>query len=369
MRFYTKADLPSPCAVRDLWQEIREDTRPIVVYGTGNGADKLSAYLAEQGREIADFFASDGFCRGQSFHGRRVLSFGEIREKYDDFIILVAFGSTRREVLDTVYALDEEYTLRVPELPLAEKTLFDAAFYAAHYADIIAAYDLLADAISQSIFVSLILYRLSGRLSYLKNAVYTEDEGELLGLSSAKIAVDVGAYRGDTLTKWRAEAPSLSRVYAIEPDAKNFAKLLKVSEDMPFEVRPIHAAAYDVDGEATFMQSGNRNATLQKTDETASFQHRATPVQTVRIATVVGEDTPDLIKFDTEGAEAASLRGSASLISRAAPNLLVSAYHKSQDIFSLLLLLAEEYPSLYRYYLRRIECIPGWEINLLAVKQ
>jgi peptidoglycan/xylan/chitin deacetylase (PgdA/CDA1 family) len=51
----------------------------------GNGADKILDVLDAHGITVSDFFASDGFVRGHSFHGKRVLSFSEIKEKYEKY--------------------------------------------------------------------------------------------------------------------------------------------------------------------------------------------------------------------------------------------------------------------------------------------
>ena len=59
---------------KDLWQYLAEAGKPIVMYGMGNGADKILAVCEAKGIEISDFFASDGFVRGHSFHGKKVLS-------------------------------------------------------------------------------------------------------------------------------------------------------------------------------------------------------------------------------------------------------------------------------------------------------
>ena len=79
---------------QDLWSYLEQTDKPIVMYGMGNGADKILERLDARNIEIADFFASDGFVRGHSFHGKTVLSFSEIKEKYPDFIILLSFAST-----------------------------------------------------------------------------------------------------------------------------------------------------------------------------------------------------------------------------------------------------------------------------------
>ena len=59
---------------KDLWQYLAESDKPIVMYGMGNGADKILSVCEAKGIEIKDFFASDGFVRGHSFHGKKVLS-------------------------------------------------------------------------------------------------------------------------------------------------------------------------------------------------------------------------------------------------------------------------------------------------------
>ena len=57
-----------PCRV-DMWDELAHETRPIMVYGMGNGADKLFARLEKYGVTPREVCASDGFVRGHSFRG------------------------------------------------------------------------------------------------------------------------------------------------------------------------------------------------------------------------------------------------------------------------------------------------------------
>ena len=92
----------------DLWHRLQDaarEGRPVVMYGMGNGADKILAVCEGYGIEISDFFASDGFVRGHAFHGKEVLSYSAMREKYRerglDPIVLLSFASSRPEVLDT----------------------------------------------------------------------------------------------------------------------------------------------------------------------------------------------------------------------------------------------------------------------------
>ena len=91
----------------DLWQYLALADKPVVMYGMGNGADKIIQVFDRYGITVSDFFASDGFVRGQTFHGKTVLSFSAIREKYTDFIIVVSFGSSLPDVLKNIYTLAE----------------------------------------------------------------------------------------------------------------------------------------------------------------------------------------------------------------------------------------------------------------------
>ena len=77
--------LPEYPCISDMWDELAEETRPVMVYGMGNGADKLFERLAEFNINVSDVFASDGFVRGHSFRGFRVKSFSEIKESYPEF--------------------------------------------------------------------------------------------------------------------------------------------------------------------------------------------------------------------------------------------------------------------------------------------
>ena len=79
-----------------------------------------------------------------------------------------------------------------------------------------------------------------------------------------------------------------------------------------------------------------------------------------------GGEKVDYIKYDVEGAEYEALTGSAGTIKRYSPELSVSVYHRSEDIFKLIIKLKSINPS-YRFYLRRQPCIPAWEINLYAI--
>ena len=134
----------------------------------------------------------------------------------------------------------------------------------------------------------------------------------------------------------------------------------------------------------TFQASGNRNAGIADTPAEArghilpSTNHnpyfgKTAEVPVTALDTVCADVLPggthlDYIKYDVEGAEAEALIGSRRIIERHTPALLVSAYHRSADLFRLPLLVHELNPR-YKLYLRRMAGVPAWDINLYAVTQ
>lgn len=353
----------------DLWEHLRSSDRPILLYGMGNGADKLIARLEAMGKSVADVFASDGFVRGQCFHGKRVLTYTEAVKKHETPMILVCFGTALPDVLATVFEIEKRESLYIPDMPIAGEDYFTAAFYRAYYEQFRAVYELLADTASKDLYASLLWYKLTGEPRFLRDAVATGDEEALLDYASMRCAVDVGAYRGDTLKEMLENAPQLQTVFALEPDIKNFKKLSAYAETVEGkEIRLFHAAAWHEEKLLSFASSGNRNATLEeKNAGTASFEHHTDIVNCVKIDDITHGRTLDYIKYDTEGAELAALMGSKEMIARSRPALRISAYHRSEDLFALPLWVWDTVGNSYEYYLRRRLSIPAWDIDLIAV--
>ena len=364
-----KASLPPQDIHTDLWKTLSSTNRPILLYGMGNGADKLIARLEGMGKSVSDVFASDGFVRGQHFHGKRVLSYSEAIEKYKNPIILVCFGTALPDVLGAVFQIEEQQELYIPDMPIAGDAYFTAEFYQEHYEEIKRACDLLEDDGSKELYASLLWYKLTGEARFLRDAVLTGDERELLRYGSMTCAVDVGAYRGDTLGEMLAHALQLKTVLAIEPDVKNFKKLSAyASTVVGKEILLFHAAAWHEHQHLAFAASGNRNATLdEKKAGTASCEHNTDTVECVKIDDITRGRNVNYIKYDTEGAEMAALEGSKEMIFQSSPTMRISAYHRSEDLFSLLLWLDAFAGDRYTYHLRRRLSIPAWDIELIAV--
>ncbi len=347
----------------DLFGRLTAEKRDILLYGMGNGADKIMAELERRGAHVAGVFASDGFVRGHSFHGMQVESYSRIKERYtrEDCVILLAFGSARPEVLTLFEQVDADYELLVPDMPVCGGPLFDAAFLAANRARIDAARELFADEESKRLYDKIIDFRLSGRLATLMEAVSAQNAWEILQRSPKTVRkiADFGAYTGDSAREAMARF-DLEHILAAEPDRRNFKKLSAWSESVTDCAVECHQVAVsDRVGEAEFDDSGNRNAGLC-TGRTHTTVPTATPDH------LLGGRAVDYIKYDIEGAEKEALNGSMQTIRAHRPALRIALYHRSADLFEIPLLLQRISPD-YKLYLTRERSVPAWDIDLVAV--
>ena len=362
---YKNFGLPEYPLGSDMWEELKNEKRPIMVYGMGNGADKLFERFELYGIKVSEVFASDGFVRGHSYRGYKVKSFSEIKESYPEFVIVLSFASNRQEVIDMLAEIDSAHDMYAPDMPVAGVAeYFDKDFYNAHYEDILLAYNSLVDEESRAIFTSVINYKLTGRIKYLLECYSERDEiYSLMPRENMEIAIDAGAYNGDTAREMICYFDSIKRIYALEPDKKTFKRLVRYSEaEGTNRVIPINSAAWSEDSRGVFFGSGNRNSTAVAT---ASYEHTEDEILMIKIDSVTTEKV-DYIKYDVEGAEREALIGSHRTITEYSPTLLVSLYHRSRDIFELINYIKNNYPD-YTLFLRRLRCLPAWEIDLICV--
>lgn len=380
----------------DLWHYLKSQAdsgRPILLYGMGNGADKIIAVCEAYGIPVADFFASDGFVRGHSFHGKVVLSFSQACEKYgaENMIVLLSFASSRPEVLETIQRVASACEMYIPDVPVCGTELFNAEFYESHLHEINAARALFADEESRRVYDGIIQYKLTGRMDILRTTESHPADAyrHILHSEEFLTVADLGAYNGDSIRDLRQYAPRLRNVIAMEPDRRNFRKLTEYATTLreagdTLTVHPVQAGAWSHTATLTFHGSGNRNAGLTDTPAEAKgnilpstadnpYFGKTAEVPVTALDTVAedifgGHTHIDYIKYDVEGAETEALLGSRAIIQRDAPALLVSAYHRSADLFRLPLLVRELNPD-YRLYLRRMAGVPAWDINLYAIQE
>ncbi len=362
---FTESNKMAEYIKQSLWERLQCHDKPIFLYGTGNGADKIIAALDMYNVALDGIFASDGFVRERSFHDFPVLSYTDVISKYgNDIIVLLAFGTTLESVRGFIEELDKRHELIIPDVPLYGGELFDRTYFDGHITELTAARSLFCDSTSVMLFDDVINFRLSGKMQFL---LRTEEQKETLeSLFSDKCIskiIDGGAFKGDSASMF-ADVLSPEVIYAVEADPKTFTKLRTYADsEEKCRIVPINAALSDYNGTVEYSSSGSRGAGEK------GKNHRAKnySVQCITLDTYFTDSNIDFIKLDIEGSEEEALRGGMELIKRCQPDMAVSLYHKTDDLFSLIFKIHELLP-LHKLYLRRVRCIPMWDVTLYAIK-
>ena len=120
-------------SVPSVWKELKNTTEPIIMYGTGNGADKVVDVLNELNIPLSGVTASSTFVRKRAFRGFQVMPIEHFEEIYDDFTLIITFGTSIPDVMENIYKLSERHTVLVPVVPVIGTEIFDRAFFTAHY--------------------------------------------------------------------------------------------------------------------------------------------------------------------------------------------------------------------------------------------
>ena len=345
---------------KDLWSYLKDENRPLVIYGTGDGADKIMDELERRGLEnlINGVFASPGFVReGRIFRDFKVESFEEVSTRLNDFIVLVAFGSPLPEVLGYVYSIEEKCEMYAPDVPVCGGEVFDLDFVKRNKDYLEKVYERLADEESRKCFKSLVNYKLSGRLEYLRNCEVTPDEADnLLGpFKENSSFIDLGAYRGDTLLRFTDMFPVFSSATAVEPERHSFKKLTECADNLSIPVTCVNALISDACGTAMITNSRGRGTRSSKTNT-------GHEIAKVTVDLLNDGKSAGFIKFDVEGSELEAIEGAKNTIQDQRPQMKIACYHKSCDLFEI----PEKVFSIrddYRLFMRHTPCIPGWDVD------
>ena len=341
--------------MRDIWTYLKSANKPIVLYGTGDGADKIYNRLLKDDIKISGVFASDGFKKGKTAYGFTVTSYSELKEKFGEMIILVCFGSHLDSVIDNILRLEKENELYLPDVPVVDGEVFDLAFAKKHSKELTAVYDMLGDEKSKKVFENTVYFKLTGKSSYLREIESDREEVfSLLNLNNENF-IDLGAFNGDTVEEFIKYCPDYKNIIALEPDGRNFKKLTQNTENVK-NITLINKAISDEAGVISISKNKGRGNSLSgKTVE----------IKTATIDEISKIITPTFIKMDVEGAELSAILGGQEVIKQR-PKLHIAAYHRSEDLFLLPLKIKEICPE-YKIFMRKHKALPAWDINFIFV--
>lgn len=342
------------------WDFLRKSRLPIFLYGMGDGAEKIMSVFKCKNIPCAGFFASDEFVRGQEFMGYKVHSLSEVEKAVDEFIIVLAFGAGYRSLYDKITEISKRHILLAPDVPVFGNGLFDLDFVKENSDKFTKVYDLLSDEKSRKTYADVINAKISGKISFLDRCTENKDNifKDILRPEKDETYIDMGAYNGDTVLEYANLTDcSYGKIYAVEPDSRNFKKLLKNTEALP-RIECINAAAWSECTVLSFSDKSGRQSSLDPMKK-----QRIKEVKAVTGDSIC--ENASYIKMDVEGAEHEAVLGCEKSLRKGA-KLAAALYHRNEDMFDIPLLVNSINPR-YRMYVRHELYIPSWETNLYCV--
>lgn len=336
-----------------VYERLKNSTLPLVIYGMGNGADKVLDKFSKYNIEIYGIMASDDFCRYQNFKGYTVKKLSDFENELDDFIVCLCFGSNLDDVMENIISISKKHTLLVPNVSLFGDEIVDDNFISENKEAILKAYERLYDDKSKEIFEKAFHFLYTGELKYLEGISSNRpDNIKLLSLNDNEDYLDLGAYNGDTIEEFLNEVNSYSSITALEPNIKNYNKLCENTNDLE-RIELINKGISNKTSLSHVSKSSGRMAHLGE---------EGIEIETISVDELDKNFT--YIKCDVEGMEKEMLEGAKNTLSKK-PKLCVSAYHKPSDIFNLINMICS-INNEYKIYLRKEPYIPLWDLNIYA---
>ncbi|MEE1218317.1 MAG: FkbM family methyltransferase [Ruminococcus sp.] len=342
-----------------VWENFKNSKKPVILYGMGDGADKVLSAFEKYGISAYGVMASDEFVRGQSFHGFTVKKLSDFEQELGDFNIALCFASQLEDVMNTIKSVAAKHNTLVPSVPVFGDILFDDDFIKANSEKINQAYSLMADDLSKSVYKNILSFYYTGKLELLDEITTDKDEAfnNILKLGSNEVYLDLGAYNGDTIDEFlHYSGGTYRKIIAFEPNSKNFEKLKKHCENMD-KVELWQLGAYSKNTILYFNNKAGRNSAIT---ESGTQTRVATP------DTILAGIAASYIKADVEGADFQTLLGMKNTLKTFKPKLNFSAYHRFEDIFELPLLI-KQLNSDYKIFMRHHPYIPAWDTNLYCI--
>lgn len=355
-----------------VWRRMADCPLPLVMYGTGDGAEKITGILRYCGREIECFFSSDDFTgKDRSFLGLPVLKYSQAERMFGNFAVVLGFGSARPEVLRNIRRIAEERLMFVPDLPPAEDphdmdaAVFTSRTYIENRERISVAAGLLDDELSRRVFSAMLRFRVTGDIRDLDGTA-SDDLYLPLYHSSVRYetAADLGANRGQSSLEMLVRFPMLKTVVAMEPDERSFRKIGQ-AVTLDSRIEPHNSAAWHERTVITLMSDGSRGSAAGRSGSVGRRRIRPVNIRAERLDDVLGGRGCQLIHIDVEGGEYSAVSGASDTIARCRPDMMVSAYHRQKDLWEIPLLLHRLMPE-KRIHLRRPDALPPWDVICVA---
>ena len=178
--------------------------------------------------------------------------------------------------------------------------------------------------------------------------VYFDEKIIISQLCGEEVFIDGGSYDFYDSKRFIQHCESVGaipkKIFAFEPDPKNFAKVKENAKQFGDTVVAYNAGLWSSDISLHF--KSERIGTSSAIDENGE-----TEIIGISFDNLAVQDKVSFVKMDIEGAEIEALKGMEGTLKRNRPKLAISIYHKSEDYLDIPEYLHSIIPD-YKFYIR-----------------
>jgi len=308
----------------------------IILFGAGNCGRSIARRLKAEGKTFV-FVDNDTEKQHTVMMDVPVLNPQEALSDYPDAKWIAAIGKPeRKEVIEQLASLgikaEEPWEYLDMKMGLPPKNIRDTLFPA------------VFDGYSKMEFNDQCQFRREPDYDYQLKCDDLADiywPGFITHLDE-EVFIDCGAADGDTVKEFMLRWDNFESIVAFEPDQSNYNKLIQV-ENRNGKVTCLRFAVADFDGEMSFSSLGDYSSRLGEGSD---------KVRVCILDKILGDVIPTYIKADIEGSELEMIWGARRILKEHSPVLAICAYHTSDHIWQIPLLINAIQPN-YILFLRR----------------
>lgn len=315
-----------------------EKNNKVVLFGVGGILESALRSCKEKNLEVIYLSCNDKALHNTYIHNILVLPPEQLGDKIEGASVLIA----------SMYA--KEIALQLESMGIDNfrdfSYVFDENRWKGHFdislfdeKKINEAKKILGDDESKEVFQSILDYRKSKKPSHLKNSSLPEYFHSDIYPKEKDTIIDGGAFNGDSAFDFCKKIKNCT-IFCFEPDENSFKALKENVSNWSF-TQSISCENYGL--------SNKKDTLYFKKSEAYDMQHMVSEKETNIKIMVTDLDSfvkeeqiekVDFIKMDIEGSECKALIGCSSVILRDKPRLAICAYHLTNDLWEIPLLIS-----------------------------
>lgn len=331
-------------AVEACLQELQKNHNDVVLYGAGYCGHEALCLMAAH--EIPVRAVCDDFRAGEELDGHTILRMDDAQIAPQTVIFITSgFNVKMKERLKALGLLSY---YREIDFGRYDGEKENAAYFKAHEKELNEAWTLLSDERSRTNLQNLVNYRISRDLRYLAgmeetNQYFPPKDDFSVSWGGMDVFLDLGAYDGDSLRAFiQYVGGKYRKIIAVEASRKNYERLVENTRELA-NIRCVNLGVYKEKAQISFEVNDAKNSFASQTGTAM--------INVDSVDHILAGEKVTTVKMDIEGAEYDALLGMKETL-RFHPILMVSMYHKVEDLFRLQLLIEKMCPGAYNYYIR-----------------